>query len=167
MSQPFWRTPFSIVTLTHSRISCNSAPLKCIYPLLSFPLLSTPFQLYWYISTSIRVERAVTKAAAKVLHYLCPQLSKTLEHCQHWRHNFIICLAQLQHALHLFLNIKHFLTRLPFCLAAFWRILKDFFLSCSACSYLKAVICSVRRMSNVASISLLEKFQVKCTDLKT
>lgn len=57
---------------------------------------------------------------------------------------FIIYLAQLKDALHLFLNIKNFLTRLPFCLAAFWRILKDFFLSCSACSYLKGVICSVR-----------------------
>lgn len=157
MPQLLWRSPFSIVTLTHNCISCNSTPLKCIYPLLSFPL-SIPFQLYWHISFSSRVKRTVTKAAAKVLHYLCPQLSKALEHYQPCRTKFIICLALLlQHALYLFLNIKYSLTRLPFCLAAFWRILKDFFLSCSACSYLKVVIWIVRRISNVVSTSMLER----------
>lgn len=46
--------------------------------------------------------------------------------------------------------IRNILTKLPFRLAAFCCILKDFFRSCSACSYLKGMIqCSVVTWSKI------------------
>lgn len=142
------RIPFSIAVLTANSIGSNSAPIKCILPTYFF---STSQLLTSCPDSSLLPEqfRAVTKATAR------PFTTYAFNYQKHFSIRFVSTAGTLYHLFNraFLLNIKHFLTRLPFRLAAFWRILKDFFLNCSACSYLKTIIYSVRRMPNVAECS--------------
>lgn len=136
MPQSFWKTPYSTASSTANCISSNSAhPNVHIHSFFPTPQLHTSRTEAFPLTAEMKGQ---LKSCCWATPLPMPSIIQSTGALSALQGHFIIHSAEPQHACTL--SIKHLLTRLPFLLAAFWRILKDFFLSCSACSYLKTII---------------------------